>query len=66
MILIAWLVMSLLMGLVLGFDDGDIRGEWTKRPQVIIPRLGEIALLLGLTAEGVDDGHNPPETGSCQ
>lgn len=38
-------------GLGLGFDDGDIRGEWSKRPQVIIPKLGEVALLLGLEVE---------------
>ena len=38
-------------GLSLGFDDGDIRGEWAERPQVIIPKLGEVALLLGLEIE---------------
>lgn len=38
-------------GLGLGFDDGDIRGEWATRPQVIIPKIGEIALLLGLEIE---------------
>ncbi len=34
-----------------GYDDGDIRGEWATRPQVIIPKLGEVALLLGLEIE---------------
>lgn len=35
-------------GLSTGYDDGEIRGEWASRPQVIIPKLGEVALLLGL------------------
>lgn len=34
-----------------GFDDGDVRGEWKDRPQLIIPKLGEVALLLGLSVE---------------
>lgn len=38
-------------GLCLGYDDGNERGEWSKRPQVIIPKLGEVALLLGLEIE---------------
>lgn len=38
-------------GLTLGYDDGDIRGEWATRPQAIIPKLGEVALLLGLEIE---------------
>lgn len=42
---------NFLDGLTLGFDDGEIRGEWSKRPQVIIPKLGEVALLLGLEIE---------------
>ena len=42
---------TFLEGLCLGFDDGNERGEWTTRPQVIIPKLGEVALLLGLEIE---------------
>lgn len=46
-------------GLGLGFDNGDIRGEWSKRPQVIIPKLGEIALLLNVHIASEDE--NPPQ-----
>lgn len=53
-------------GLSTGYDDGEIRGEWSKRPQVIIPKLGEVAILLGLYLEDADDGHNPPDIDSCQ
>lgn len=42
----------------LGFDTGDERGSWEHRPQIIIPKLGEVALILGLeiknTPEDVD------------
>lgn len=42
-------------GLGLGFDDGNERGLWVNRPQVIIPKLGEVALLLGLEIEPIDE-----------
>lgn len=40
-----------IVGLCLGYDDGDIRGDWDKRPQILIPKLGEVAILLGLIVD---------------
>lgn len=45
-------------GLGVGYDDGNERGEWSKRPQVIIPKLGEVALLLNVHIASEDE--NPP------
>lgn len=53
---------NFLDGLCLGYDDGDIRGEWATRPQVIIPKLGEVALLLGLSVQDANVDENPPQS----
>lgn len=45
-------------GLGLGYDDGNIRGEWSTRPRLIIPKLGEVALLLGLELDNVDSSEH--------
>lgn len=44
-------------GLCLGYDDGNERGEWATlaETRIIIPKLGEVALLLGLEIEPIDE-----------
>lgn len=44
-------------GQVLGYDNGDIRGAWAHRSRLIIPKIGEVAILLGLSVEDADPGH---------